>query len=168
MLCPSGQGLFRTKSFLFTIILNIARFRGIQHPAMDVSSMNTPFSFKLLSLVLVVSLGGCASQSELAALRVDPNNPQYHSQGCQSSIAGGTVHRDIKSVTMVATPVLLVLSGGLLLPVLAANAGLDAVDRIDASNMVTRCGGRGETAGEIAGSVATGAVLGTATGLAPK
>ena len=71
-------------------------------------------------------------------------------------------------VTMVATPVLLVLSGGLLLPVLAANVGLDAVDRIDASNMVTRCGGRGESAGEIAGSVATGAVLGADIGLAPK
>ena len=132
------------------------------------SRMNTPFSLKILSLALVVSLSGCASQSELAALRVDPNNPKYHSQDCQSSIAGGSVHREVKTVRMVATPVLLVLSGGLLLPVLAANVGLDTVDHIDASNMLTRCGGRGESGGEIAGSVATGAVLGAATGLAPK
>ena len=83
-------------------------------------------------------------------------------------MAGSTVHRDVKTVSMVATPVLLLLSGGLLLPVLAANVGLDAVDRIDASNMVTRCGGRGESGSEIAGSVAAGAVLGAATGLAPK
>jgi hypothetical protein len=130
--------------------------------------MNSAFSIKALLLALVVSLGGCASQSELAALRVDPNNPKYRSEGCQSSMAGSTVHRDVKTVTMVATPVLLVLSGGLLLPVLAANVGLDAVDRIDASNMVTRCGGRGESGSEIAGSVATGAVLGAASGLAPK
>lgn len=130
--------------------------------------MNNPFLIKALSLVSVLSLGGCASQSELAALRLDPQNPQYQSAGCQSSIAGGAVHRDVKTVSMVATPVLLVVSGGLLLPVLAANVGLDAVDRIDASNMATRCGGRGETRGEIAGSVATGAVLGAATGLAPK
>lgn len=130
--------------------------------------MNSAFPFKALMLALVVSLSGCASQSELAALRLDPQNPNYRSQGCQSSIAGSAVHRDVRTVSMVATPVLLIASGGLLLPVLAANVGLDAVDRIDASNMVTRCGGRGETSGEIAGSVATGAVLGAATGLAPK
>lgn len=130
--------------------------------------MNSAFSNKVLLLALMVSLGGCASQSELAALRVDPHNPKYRSEGCQSSMAGSTVHRDVKTVSMVATPVLLLLSGGLLLPVLAANVGLDAVDRIDASNMVTRCGGRGESGSEIAGSVAAGAVLGAATGLAPK
>lgn len=127
-------------------------------------------SVKALSLAsaLVVGLSACASQSELAALRLDPKHPQYRSPGCQSSIAGGAVHRDVKTVSMVATPVLLVISGGLLLPVVAANAGLDAVDRIDASNMLNRCGGRGETGSDIAGSVATGAVLGAATGMAPK
>lgn len=130
--------------------------------------MNTPFSLKISGLALLASLSGCASQSELAALRVDPNNPKYRSQDCQSSMAGGTVHREVKTVSMVATPVLLVLSGGLLLPVLAANVGLDTADRIDASNMLTRCGGQGESSREIAGSVATGAVLGAATGLAPK
>lgn len=124
-----------------------------------------PLSF---ALMLVVGLSGCASQSELAALRLDPKNPKYRSEGCQSSIAGSSVHRDAKTVSMVATPVLLVISGGLLLPVVAANAGLDAVDRIDASNMLTRCGGQGESGGEIAGSVATGAVLGAATGMAPR
>ena len=130
--------------------------------------MNPQFFSKVALLAIAACLGGCASQSELAALRLDPNNPQYRSKDCQSSIAGSTVHRDVKNVTMVATPVLLVLSGGLLLPVLAANAGLDAADRIDASNMTTHCGGRGESGSEIAGSVATGAALGAATGLAPK
>ena len=128
--------------------------------------MSPRFPYKALSLVLAVLLGGCASQSELAALRLDTNNPKYRSADCQSSIAGSAVHRDIK--TMVAAPVLVVLSAGLLLPVVAANAGLDAADRIDASNMTTRCGGQGESGGEIAGSVAAGAALGVATGLAPK
>lgn len=130
--------------------------------------MSPPFPYKAVAVALVVFLGGCASQSELAALRLDPSNPKYRSEGCQSSIAGSAVHRDVKSVTMVATPVLLILSGGLLLPVVAANAGLDAVDRVDASNMTTRCGGQGESGSEIAGSVATGAALGAVTGLAPK
>jgi len=130
--------------------------------------MSLPFPYKVMSVALAGCLGGCASQSELTALRLDPGNPKYRSEDCQRSIEGGTVHRDIKSVSMVATPVLLVVSGGLLLPVLAANAGLDAVDRIDASNMANRCGARGESGAEIAGSVATGAALGAATGLAPK
>ncbi len=129
--------------------------------------MSLPFPYKVMSVALAACLGGCASQSELTALRLDPGNPKYRSEDCQRSIEG-TVHRDIKSVTMVATPVLLVVSGGLLLPVLAANAGLDAADRIDASNMANRCGGRGESGAEIAGSVAAGAALGAATGLAPK
>ncbi len=130
--------------------------------------MNPQFFSKVALLAIVACLGGCASQSELAALRLDPNKPQYRSEGCQSSIAGSAVHRDVKTVTMVATPALLILSGGLLLPVLAANAGLDVADRIDASNMTTRCGGQGESSGEIASSVLTGAALGAATGLAPK
>ncbi len=130
--------------------------------------MSPRFPYKALSLVLAVLLGGCASQSELAALRLDTNNPQYRSEDCQSSIAGSAVHRDIKNITMVAAPVLVVLSAGLLLPVVAANAGLDAADRIDASNLTNRCGGQGESGGEIAGSVAAGAALGVATGLAPK
>ena len=54
------------------------------------------------------------------------------------------------------------------LPVPESNAKLDAVDRIDVLEMVTRCGGRGESGTEIAGSVATGALLGSATVLAPK
>lgn len=130
--------------------------------------MHSAFSFNALLIALVVSTGGCASQSELAALRLDPKNPRYRSEACQNSIAASAVHRDAKTASMVATPILLIASGGLLLPVLAANTALDTVDRVDASNMVTRCGGRGESADEIAGSVATGAVMGAATGLAPK
>lgn len=132
--------------------------------------MKISFPVKALSLAIVLSLSlaGCASQSELAALRLDPKNPKYRSEACQKSIAGSAAHRDAKTASMVATPILLVVSGGLLLPVLAANTALDTVDRVDAANMATRCGGRGESAGDIAGSVATGAVLGAATGLGPK
>ena len=130
--------------------------------------MNTQLPYHAASVALAACLGGCASQSELTALRLDRDHPQYRSEACQTSMQGSTVHRDIKSVTMVATPVLLVVSGGLLLPVLAANAGLDAVDRVDASNMANQCGGRGESGSEIAGSVAAGAAISAVTGLAPK
>jgi len=66
---------------------------------------------------------------------------------------------------MIASPVALVLSGGVLLPaVIAANAGLDTADRIDASRMEIHCGGKGKTAGEIATGVVGGAALGIVTG----
>ena len=130
--------------------------------------MSPPFPNKAVAVALAVFLGGCASQSELTALRLDRDHPQYRSDACQTSLEGSTLHRDIKSVTMVATPVLLVVSGGLLLPVLAANAGLDTLDRVDASNMANQCGGRGESGREIAGSVAAGAAVSAVTGLAPK
>jgi len=66
---------------------------------------------------------------------------------------------------MIASPVALVLSGGVLLPaVIAANAGLDTADRIDASRMEIHCGGKGKTAEEIATGVVGGAALGIVTG----
>ncbi len=117
---------------------------------------------------LFALLSGCASQSELTAIRLDPDHPKYKSDACQHSVAGSAFHRDAREVSMVASPLLLVLSGGLLLPVVAANAGLDYVDRVDASNMAARCGGRAERADDIARSVTAGAALNVVTGGAAK
>lgn len=117
-----------------------------------------------LSLLLATLLSGCASQSELTAIRLDPADPKYQTTACRQSREGSAFHRDAREISMVASPLLLVLSGGLLLPVVAANAGLDYVDRVDASNMAARCGGRGENADDIARSVTTGAALNAVTG----
>ena len=114
---------------------------------------------------MLATLSGCASQSELTAIRLDPAHPKYKSSGCQHSLAAGEMHRDVKTASMVATPALLLLSGGLLLPVVAVNAGLDVADRVDASNMASNCGSRGQNSAEIAADVAIGATLGAAAGL---
>ncbi len=119
---------------------------------------------KLPLVAIAALLSGCASQSELAAQRLDPAHPKYTSVGCQHSLQGGEFHRDARTVSMIASPLLLLASGGLLLPVIAANAGLDYVDRVDASNMSTRCGGRGQTEEEIVRDVTAGAALGAVTG----
>lgn len=117
----------------------------------------------LLPLMLVIS--GCASQSELTSIRLDPDHPQYKSRDCQQSLSAGELHRDVKTFSMLATPALVFLSGGLLLPVVAVNAGLDTADRMDASDMASHCGGQGQKASEIAADVAIGATLGAAGGL---
>lgn len=115
-------------------------------------------------LVIPVLLSSCASQSELTAQRLNPDHPKYRSAGCQNSLSGAGFHRDAKTVSLIASPALVLLSGGLLLPLVAANAGLDYLDRVDASNMATRCGGRGQTEADILRDVSTGAALGVVTG----
>ena len=116
---------------------------------------------------MTVALTGCATESELTAIRLDRNHPKYASPECQQSIAGGHVHSEVKNASMVATPALLLLSGGLLLPVVAANAAIDYADRVDASNMSVRCGGKAKTQAEIVERVSTGAVIGVASNALP-
>ncbi len=122
----------------------------------------------MLLLPLAALLTSCASQSELMEMGLDPAHPKYQTTACRESRGGSAFHRDAREVSMVASPLLVVLSGGLLLPVVAANAGLDYVDRVDASNMATRCGGRGNSADDIARSVTAGAALNAMTGGAGK
>ena len=119
-------------------------------------------------LILLISLTGCASQSELTAIHLDANHPQYNSRSCQNHRAASERHKEVKSATLVATPALLLLSGGLLLPVVAANAGIDAADRMDASTMADSCGGQGQSTSDIIRDVAIGASVGAATGGLPN
>jgi hypothetical protein len=115
------------------------------------------------SLLLLSAVTGCASQSELTARRLDRDNPKYKTAGCQDSLSAAEAHRDIKNVRTIASPVLLFVSGGLLLPVLAANAGLDTVDHVDAAKMAENCGAQAQTNAEIATDVALGTAVGVAT-----
>jgi hypothetical protein len=115
------------------------------------------------SLLLLSVLAGCASQSELTARRLDRDNPKYKTAGCQDSLSAAEAHRDIKRARTVASPVLLFLSGGLLVPVVAANAGLDTVDHVDAAKIAENCGAQAQTNAEIATDVALGAAVGVAT-----
>lgn len=116
---------------------------------------------------MLLFASGCASQSELTAIRLDSSHPKYQTPGCQESIEASRVHIDARTASLVASPALILASGGLLLPVVAANAALDYVDRVDASNLATRCGGKGKTQAEIVEKVSTGAVVGVATHALP-
>lgn len=130
---------------------------------------STLFNVRLTAAALASSLlCACASESELTAIRLDTSHPLYASEACQQSLSAVQIHQDAKLVSTIATPVLLFLSGGLLLPLLGANAGLDTVDRIDASNMATRCGGKGKTGDQITEGVVQGTALGLVSGVPVK
>jgi hypothetical protein len=130
--------------------------------------MNIPYFSRIHVLLLSFALAGCASESELAAIRLDTTHPLYKSQACQQALSTVESHKEAKSVSTVAMPVLVFLSAGLLLPVVAANAGLDTVDRVDASNLEMRCGGKGKSKEEITEKVVGGAALGLAGGVVGK
>ncbi|MFM8631022.1 MAG: hypothetical protein ACKODQ_06040 [Betaproteobacteria bacterium] len=121
---------------------------------------------RLVSAVSVfVLISGCASTSSKTFSKLDRDHPAFHSDACRTAADDTRLHDELKLARMIASPVALVPSGGVLLPaVIAANAGLDTADRIDASRMEIHCGGKGKTAGEIATGVVGGAALGIVTG----
>jgi len=121
----------------------------------------------VLLLCAVAALAGCATESELAAIRVDRNDPKFASDACQRSLAASTVHTDLKTASMVASPALVLMSGGLLVPVVAANAAMDYSDHVDASNLSVRCGGKGKSQAEIVERVSTRAMIGVASTVVP-
>jgi hypothetical protein len=113
--------------------------------------------------LLLAALCGCASQSELASIRLDRDNPKFKTRGCQDTLAAAETHKELKNTRMVASPILLFFSGGLLLPVVAANAGFDTADQVDAAKIAENCGGKPKTNDQIASDVAVGAAVGVAT-----
>ena len=59
---------------------------------------------------------------------ISPQDPQYQAAACQRSFELAPLHDDIKLTRSIATPSLLLLTGGgYLLPLLGINIGLDAV-----------------------------------------
>lgn len=118
-------------------------------------------------LVLCLPLAGCVSTSSSTFADLDRNHPKFQSQGCQTAAEDTRIHDELKLMRVVASPLAVMLSGGILLPaVVAANVGLDTVDRVDASRLEIHCGGEGKTAAQIAEGVVTGAAIGLATGAA--
>lgn len=96
----------------------------------------------LLTVFLSVNLTGCASQTRNMAESINPHGSQYKEVVCQRSFELAPFHDDIKLTRSIATPTLLLLSGGsYLLPLLGVNMGLDALDHLDASHVSQACGG---------------------------
>lgn len=118
-----------------------------------------------LFVVMVLSLSGCASHTRSMADSISPQDPQYQAAACQRSFELAPLHDDIKLTRSIATPSLLLLTGGgYLLPLLGVNIGLDALDQLDASHVSKACGGLGTPAKNILERVVLGAGFSLFTG----
>ena len=97
---------------------------------------------KIFMAVVLIGLTGCASHTRNMADSINPSTPQFNEPACQRSFALASFHDEIKWTRSIATPSLLLLTGGgYLFPLLGLNMGLDAMDHLDASYVSKTCGG---------------------------
>ena len=121
--------------------------------------------YKFFLLLLLLGLTGCASQTRSMADSINPSTPQFNEPACQRSFALAPMHDEIKLARTIATPSLILLTGGgYLLPLLGLNMGLDAIDHYDASYVSKVCGGMATPSRNILEKVLLGAGFSLFTG----
>ena len=119
----------------------------------------------LFWILLWLALSGCASQTRNMADSINPSTPQFNEPACQRSFSLAPMHDEIKFARSIATPSLLLLTGGgYLLPLLGMNMGLDALDHFDASYVSKVCGGMATPSRNILERVVLGAGFSLFTG----
>lgn len=119
----------------------------------------------LFWILLWLALSGCASQTRNMADSINPSTPQFNEPACQRSFALAPMHDEIKLARSIATPSLILLTGGgYLLPLLGMNMGLDALDHFDASYVSKVCGGMATPSRNILERVVLGAGFSLFTG----
>ena len=120
---------------------------------------------RIACILVLVSLTGCASHTRSMALSIKPSSEKFNEIVCQRSFELAPLHDDIRLTRTIATPTLLLLTGGAyLLPVIGINMGLDALDHLDASHVSRVCGGFATPAENILEKVVLGAGFSLFTG----
>ena len=116
---------------------------------------------RVLCVVFAISLVGCASNTRTMAESINPANEKFKDPACQRSFDLANLHDDIKLTRTIATPSLLLLTGGAyLIPLVGVNMGLDALDHVDASHVSNVCGGFATPSNNIWEKVLLGAGFG--------
>ena len=127
--------------------------------------MLTKIFKKCLIPILSLFLVSCSSQSSKTVSALDKTNPAFKSEKCATALQTANKHEEIKRTRTFGSPLLVVLSGGVLaLPVLASNIGMDVADNLNASDISVSCGGKAKSVKEIAANVGRGAAFGLAVG----
>lgn len=112
-------------------------------------------------LSCLIGLAGCASNTRNMAESINPQTENFKDPACQRSFELATLHDDIKLTRTIATPSLLLLTGGAyLIPLIGVNMGLDALDHLDASHVSKVCGGFATPSENILEKVLLGAGFG--------
>ena len=113
---------------------------------------------RIACILVLVSITGCASHTRSMALSIKPSSEKFKETVCQRSFELAPLHDEIRLTRTIATPTLLLLTGGTyLLPMIGINMGLDALDHLDASHVSRACGGFATPAENILEKVVLGA-----------
>jgi hypothetical protein len=124
----------------------------------------------IIFLVCLIVISSCSSKTKQVALIVKENGNALSNEKCNSFIKNTATQELFNYGRKITTPILLVVSGGtLLIPIISANAGLDAHDRVNASKLAEKCNIKNEikSGKDIAYDVAKGLTLGIMTSLTP-
>lgn len=120
-------------------------------------------------LTATLLLGACASQSSKAIAKLDTDSPAFHSIACQNARSNAWLQDEAQKNKVWAGPSVIFLAGPVaVLPVLAANIGLNSADHLQANDIATQCGGEPLTKEALNQNMALDATLSIAVGgLAP-
>ena len=120
---------------------------------------------RIACFLVLVSLTGCASHTRSMAQSINSSSEKFKETVCQRSFELAPLHDEIRLTRTIATPTLLLLTGGAyLLPMIGINMGLDALDHLDASHVSKACGGFATPAENILEKVVLGAGFSLFTG----
>ena len=118
----------------------------------------TKLVVRIAYILVLVSLTGCASHTRNMAQSIKSSSEKFKETVCQRSFELAPLHDEIRLTRSIATPTLLLLTGGAyLLPMIGINMGLDALDHLDASHVSQACGGFATPAENILEKVVLGA-----------
>jgi len=124
----------------------------------------------MLKLLLIFSsfvilMTGCASHSTKAIGKLDNTQPIFHSNACKNARSNAWVYQEAKDAKLWAGPSALLIVGPIaFIPVLFANAGVNAADRLKAADIASNCGGNPPNPETVAGYIALDVTIDIATG----
>ena len=119
----------------------------------------------LLFVACGILLTGCASHSTQAIGKLDNAQPVFHSNACKNARNNAWVYQEAKDAKLWAGPSALLIAGPIaFIPVLFANASVNAADHLKAADIASNCGGNPRNPEAVAGDIALDATIDIATG----
>ena len=119
----------------------------------------------LLFVTCGILLTGCASHSTQAIGKLDNAQPIFHSNACKNARKNAWLYQEAKEAKLWAGPSAFLIAGPIaFIPVLFANASVNAADHLKAADIASNCGGNPPNPETVAGDIALDATIDIATG----
>jgi len=128
------------------------------------------YTFNLISRFILLNIisffaSGCASHSTQAIGKLDNTQPIFHSNACKNARSNAWVYQEAKDAKLWAGPSALLIAGPIaFIPMLFANASVNAADHLKAADIAYNCGGNPRNPEAVAGDIALEATIDIATG----